>query len=187
MIVGDPEKFAIESQITEAYESRSLFGLGLFVIHVSGFRYGVYEPRATALGCSLQAIRRRIQQRGEHVAPFASEPDGANIADAFRRHFYSGDEAESYFRLPSAEFAMYFLSNELVLVPDGDEAFDDGSYILQFDINGEVRLVAFQSIGHWQHEPRTLRDLILDQEQFYSVLQNWERAFVLECSRQRSE
>ena len=32
----------------------------------------------------------------------------------------------------------------LVSAPDGDEAFDDGSYVLQFDVGDRVRLIAFK-------------------------------------------
>jgi immunity protein 42 of polymorphic toxin system len=36
MIVGNPSIFAIESQITKAYESLSMRALGFFVVHIGG-------------------------------------------------------------------------------------------------------------------------------------------------------
>jgi hypothetical protein len=51
--------------------------------------------------------------------------------------------------------------------PDGDEAFDDGSYILHFDIGNRVRLVAFKSqAGGYHNDPMTLRDLWIEAEEF---------------------
>lgn len=44
MTIGDPAVFAVESQITSAYERLSLRALGLFVIHIQGQTYGVRLP-----------------------------------------------------------------------------------------------------------------------------------------------
>lgn len=41
MIVGDPTQFAIESEITIAYDRLDLRGLGYFLIHIEGYPYGV--------------------------------------------------------------------------------------------------------------------------------------------------
>jgi hypothetical protein len=35
-------------------------------------------------------------------------------------------------------------SRHILWAPDGDAAFDDGSYILQFDVDERVRLIAFK-------------------------------------------
>lgn len=53
MIVGNPSTFAIESQITRAFERLSFRAPGSFTILVDGFRYGVYEPDATLLAVPL--------------------------------------------------------------------------------------------------------------------------------------
>ena len=49
-----------------------------------------------------------------------------------------------HFGLSETEFTETIYSNSLVGAPDGDEAFDDGSYVLQFDVGDRVRLIAFQ-------------------------------------------
>jgi hypothetical protein len=64
--------------------------------------------------------------------------------------------------------------------PDGDEAFDDSSYVLQFGVGDRVRLIAFR-----QNEEDG--DIIVDLEQawlaasdFYDVLERWRACFLSE-------
>jgi hypothetical protein len=132
MIIGDPSVFAVESGITEAFDSLSQRALGFFVIHVGSRRFGVYEPDATMMGCSFDIVQRRIARRGTHIASFANESDGGKIADAFRAAVYAEVQDGEYLGVPPAEFRDLFYrgSNELMWAPDGDEAFDDGSFVL---------------------------------------------------------
>src|SRR5262245_61090926 len=135
MIVGDPAIFAIESGITQAYEHPWVRALGFFVIHVRGRRFGVYKPDATLLACSFDQVTRRLADRSRHTSSFAAEADAGQIADAFRNAVFSSEPQGSYFGLPRSEFCALFSrrANDCMWAPDGDEAFDDGSYVLQFD------------------------------------------------------
>jgi hypothetical protein len=187
MTVGDPSRFAIESAITDAYERLSLLGLGFFVIHVGGRRYGVYSPDATMLACSLDTVEKRIAHRGKHTSPFATELDAGKIADAVRNAIYANEDErdESYFGVSRPEFEDLIRSNHILWAPDGDEAFDDGSFVLQFDVMDRVRLVAFTSGENYLHDPPTLRDVWLPAEEFYDVLQRWRKAFLAEWATMR--
>jgi hypothetical protein len=60
MMIGNPGIFAIESEISRAYERLGLRALGFFVLHVGGRRYGVYEPEATMLANSFDDVQERI-------------------------------------------------------------------------------------------------------------------------------
>jgi hypothetical protein len=179
MVIGNPSVFAIESGITQAYERLSQRALGFFVVHVGDRRFGVCESDATMLGCSFDTVQRRVARRGTHTASFAIDPDAAKIADAFRNALYAEDQDEDYFGIPRAEFSKLFDqdSNDLKWAPDGDEAFDDGSYILQFDVKDRVRLIAFKSCEEYIHDPATLSDVWLAADDFYRVLQQWQQAF----------
>jgi Immunity protein 42 len=75
VIIGDIRTFAIESEITEAYERPCIRALGLFVTHVGGARYGVYDATASLLANSFDAVQSRIARRGLHTAPFAEKRD----------------------------------------------------------------------------------------------------------------
>jgi Immunity protein 42 len=177
MVIGDPSVFAIESAISQAYDRLSFRGLGYFVIHVKCRRYGVCEPEATMLACSLDAVERRISDRGCHTTAFATELDAAQIADAFRSVFYAEEQSESYFGMPAANFAETISSKHIQWAPDGDEAFDDGSYVLQFDVGGQVRLIAFRCGPDGCHDSSTLSDLWIASDEFYALLRRWRDSF----------
>jgi hypothetical protein len=177
LIIGDPSVFAIESSITEAYERLSFRGLGLFVIYVSGLCYGIRSAESTMLACSFDEVGRRIRMRGGHTVPFAAETDGGGIADAFRNAIYSEEPRESHFGIPLPRFREMIYSKRIVWAPDGDEAFDDGSYVLQFDVEDRVRLIAFKSVPGHTYDPATLRNTYLVADDFYGLLQRWHGAF----------
>jgi len=184
MLIGDQSIFAIESGITHAYERLSLRALGFFVIHIEGRCYGVCSPDATMLACSFDEVEDRIARRGHHTAPFASESNAGTIADAFLNAIYAPDqESECFFNLSQPEFHSLVSSNHVEWAPDGDEAFDDGSHIVQFEIEDRVRLVAFKtSEKGYRHDPGTLSDIWLEADEFYQVLQSWHDAFEAEWS-----
>jgi hypothetical protein len=179
LIIGNPSGLAIESNITRAYQRVSFRALGFFIIYVGGRCYGKRSPDSTMLACSYDEVERRIAMRGGHTVPFANESDAGKIADAFRDAIYAERQKESYFGVPLTEFADVIQSKRIVWAPDGDEAFDDGSYVLQFDVRDRVRLIAFKSEGSG-YDPATLSDVWLSGDDFYNVLQRWHDAFEAE-------
>jgi hypothetical protein len=176
MIFGDPGIFAVESGITEAYARPGLSALGFFVIYIQGNRYGVYQSDATLLGNSFDQVQTRISRRGLHIAPYATEFGAGRIADAFRGAIYADDPHEDYLGLPRNEFRDLAYSGDLLWGPDGDEALDDGSYVLQFDVGDRVRLIAFKCRQNGLHDPPTLREAWISAEEYYQVLCNWREA-----------
>jgi hypothetical protein len=132
------------------------------------------------LANSFDEVQARIGFRSKHVAPFATEPDAGAIADAFRNAIYADDQAEDYFGIPLAEFCNFFHQTSRVAWGPGDEAFDDGSYVLQFDVDSRVRLIAFKSDEGYRHAPGTLSDVWLPADDFYNVLHEWHDGFEAE-------
>ncbi len=180
MIIGDPSTFAIESGITRAYERLSFRALGFFVIHIRGRCFGVRAPDASLLACSLGEVEDRLARRGSHTAPFVIE-SGGDIADAIRVAIHAPeDEVKRLFEMSQAELSTYLYSQHLIWAPNGDGAFDDGSYVLQFDAGDRVRLIGFRSGDGYHHDPATLVDLWLDASAFYTILDQWRRAFLSE-------
>lgn len=181
MIIGNPSVFAIESSISRAYERLSFRALGFFVIYVGGRCYGRCSPDSTMLACSYDEVERRIAGRGSHTTPFATESEAGRIADAFRNAVYAEKQEERYFDIPLADFIDMIHSKRTVWAPDGDEAFDDGSYVLQFDVGDRVRLIAFKSIENGcLHDPAARSDVWLAADDFYRILQDWRDAFEAE-------
>jgi hypothetical protein len=175
MIIGSKSKFAIESVITKAYKRLSFRALGYFVIYIKGTKYGIDLPNATLLACSFDEVENRLLGRGSHKAFFDKEPDANKIADAVCSSIYSEEQKGNYFfSIPCANFYDIIVTNKLMWAPDGDQAFDDGSHILQFDIEDQVRLIGFK---RYENVVNNLTDIWLDASVFYTILQRWHDTF----------
>jgi len=179
MFVGDAATFAVESEISQAYQRLSFRGLGFFVIHLGGLVYGVKAPDATLLACSFEQVCERLESRGKHDGSVFSNVDAGGVADAFTRAAYAPSSEETILGLSEAELRDAIYSNKLQWAPDGDEAFDDGSYVLQFDVGTRVRLIGFKH-DSFRHEPATLREVWLEADAFYGVLSQWRDRFLAE-------
>lgn len=177
MIIGEPSVFAVESSITEAYEELYLRALGFFVIYVDGLFYGRRSANSTMLARSFDEVGNRIAMRGSHVVPFVAETDAGRIATAFRNAIYGEEQKASYFDIPLSQFMGMIYSKRIVWAPDGDEAFDDGSYVLQFDVQDQVRLIAFKTVTCHPYDLATIREICLPADEFYGLLQRWHGAF----------
>ena len=131
------------------------------------------------LACSYFKVKERLKWAGRHTAPFSSDEDGEKIANAYRTAIYAPDQDnEVFFGLPQPEFRALVYERKFVWAPDGDEAFDDGSFVLHFDAGDQVRLIGFKTeIVGYRHEQGTLRDLSLGEKEFYGILSEWTNAF----------
>ena len=180
MMVGDPSVFAIDSYISIAYSRLSFRALGYFTIIILGKRYGVKKPDATMLACSLEEVERRLRCRGTHTSPRYEGCSSSEIIEAFRNHYYLigvGDDELDWRRNNDEDV---FYSNNLVWAPDGDSAFDDDSYVLQFDIRNDVRLIGFKARENPLFDPSTLGEVVLKADEFYSILEQWRNEFLSE-------
>jgi len=178
LVVGNPSVFALESGITQPYERLSLRALGYFVVHVGGRVYGIRSPEATMLACSLDAVRRRIAKRGTHCLSFVSDSAADQIVAAFCAAMSGeGSRNNGILGMEPSEFLDALNFNEAVMAPDGDEAFDDGSYILHFDQGDSVRLIAFKNVGSGHDIASTIAEIVISAEMFYGILDEWQQAF----------
>ncbi|WP_158229086.1 Imm42 family immunity protein [Chitinimonas sp. BJB300] len=178
MVFGNPKTLAIESSITEPYEQLSQLALGYFVIVVGDKSFGVKAPDATLLSCSYYAVKERLERRGTHSVSFESDSDPIKIVDAYLASVYQDNrQNETFFGLSSNDFSEEIHSKNIVWAPDGDQAFDDGSHVLQFDIGNKVRLIAFKNEGKLEEVIPTMSETWLSSDEYYSTLQEWLKAF----------
>ncbi|MCW3849387.1 immunity 42 family protein [Sphingomonas sp. LB-2] len=180
MIVGDPESFAIESAITMAIADTSQRALGFFIVHIRGSVFGVRTPDASMLACSFDEVKRRLDGRGTHRMPNLSGIDAPLVAEAVLDAIYGNSGRSSYFGMTSSEFTDAIYGNRLIWAPDGDEAFDDGSHILQFDVEDRVRLLAFRNLDCRTDAINSLREAWIEGDAFYRVLADWSALFAEE-------
>ncbi|MBK8913135.1 MAG: hypothetical protein IPM64_00795 [Phycisphaerales bacterium] len=179
IVSGDRETFAIECTLTYAYERLGARALGMFVVHVGGLCFGVREPLATLLACAFDEVERRLATRGTHLADLSEHPDAAEIAAAFRGACYDMAPADAYLGVPTQRIHESFHSGRIAYLSTvSDEAFDDGSYVLQFDVRDQVRVIAFRLNSEGRIAAETVRDVWLDADTFYGVLQQWRDSFL---------
>jgi hypothetical protein len=113
------------------------------------------------------------------VATFSRE-DPDLIAEAYRSAVYEENPRSAYFGLAHKAFVESIHIANIQWAPDGDAAFDDDSYILQSDVDSQVRLIAFKSTPTGSYDPSTLADLWIPAREFYQILQRWHDDFVAE-------
>jgi Immunity protein 42 len=178
LTVGDPSIFAIESSVNVRYESLSQRALGFFVIHVNGLSFGVRSPQATLLACSFDSVQRRINHRGHHIASFGNNVEATLLAKAvITAVYYEELQGNEFFNMSTKEFVNVIVANELLWAPDGDEAFDDGSHVLQFDVGDMVRLIAFKNPINLDNGISKFTEVWLKQSDFYHILEEWQQKF----------
>ncbi|MBA3040237.1 MAG: immunity 42 family protein [Alphaproteobacteria bacterium] len=180
MIVGDCCVFAIESRITDAVESLSQLALGSFFIHVGGRTYGSREPDASMLGCSFNEVEHRLQRRGTHQFPALADVAAADVTAAYLNAIYRDSPRMNYFGLSRQQFADALQSSGSIWAPDGDQAFDDGSHILQFDVGCRVRIIAFLNTESPGELSGTIREEWMDADLFYAIVSGWKTLFSIE-------
>jgi hypothetical protein len=181
MIAGNPFIFAIESEISVAYERLSRRALGFFAIHVGGRCYGIRTWDATALSAAFDGVVKRIARRGGHKAPAISGADAEAIVTAYiRAEYIDHDEEELFHGMRDGQFNNLIQLTGISWAPDGEEGFDDGSHVLQFDIGNSVRLIAFTRRSSPLLDPGSLRDVWLESKVFYDILQDWHDRFKAE-------
>ena len=130
------------------------------------------------LACSFDAVGRRISQRGAHVCAFGAEADAGAIADSVSLAIYADlPPGQMFWSIKTQRLVDQVYSRNLLWAPDGDEAFDDGSCILQFDVQDRSRVIAFKRDSAHLHDPQTLQDVWLKQDDFYGTLQKWHQQF----------
>lgn len=181
LICGNPDIFAIESSITEAFENPGQRALGYFLIEVSGKSYGVRSPAATLLACSFDAVGRRLKRRGSHCLPFNTDLSAAQIVDTVRGAIYDEHrQNDTFFGLSADQFNSVLTANEVIWAPDGDAAFDDGGHVLQFDRGDMVRLIAFRNAADSRVVIESTSEAHLTADEFYHILRSWYHAFETE-------
>jgi len=177
LLIGEVSEFAIESGISEAFLRLGARALGYFVLHVGGREYGVRAPDATLLGCSFDEVGRRIAAKGSHQAPF-SAVDASEIAQSIRAARYDPNSDDKWMLgMRGAQLDELVTSRNLLWAPDGDQAFDDGSFVIQMDLGESARLIAFKSTQGYTVDDGSLRDVTIEAKAFDALLARWYSEF----------
>lgn len=155
--------------------------VGKFVIYLGGRKFGIDTPDATVLGCTYDSAIKRLRHRGGHV--YENEP-GFGTEDFLAKYQavefgigrawpYPEDASDRAFRNALHD-------RNLILAPDGEEAFDDGSNILQIDTAEGVEVLGFLNEEKPSLVAASLVHLKMDAESFYLPLRDWTNWFEVE-------
>jgi hypothetical protein len=170
--IGD-DTFGIVYEYEQFFEQKSFLALARFGYCVKSEVFGC---RTTSMmGCTLDAVERAIARRGEHLASCSAWRSAFMIAAMYRNHVY-GDETMQVEDISDYAACLHEIhTNDVVLAPDGDEAFDCGSYVLIFDVDAAVRVIAFQTEGSGSafFLPANLQEVWVPADHFYGVLDEW--------------
>jgi PKD repeat protein len=174
--------FSIQSLTSSTYSNKSIMAVGYFLININGISYGVKEKDATVLACSYDSVINRLKMRGKHIAPVdLIMLPGLKIAQLVRSILFDSthnDQDDWKFNISHHDLADIIYKNNLLWAPDGDEAFDDGSNVLQFDIDNEnVRLIGYKTTKENKVDISTLTDLLISSDKFYLSLKEWADGF----------
>jgi hypothetical protein len=180
MLVGNPKVLAIESGIAKPLPALSERALGHFVLHVGGRAYGNPSPTATLLACSFDQVGRRLERKGTHLAPFSSEPAADIVRSVVKVKYQGYDAADRFFSMSPDAFDSALTLSKICWAPDGDAAFDDGGNVLHFDLQDEVRLIAFKNEADVASILPSVADVRLPASAFYGVLDEWHARFEAE-------
>jgi hypothetical protein len=179
-LIGNLNEFAIDWGITRPYESASLLALGWFTVWLKGKQFGVKSPEATMLACSFDEVKKRISDRGTHTAIFSKE-SASSIVAAYRSVRYEKlPSFDDILGLSKHKVEDELLKKKIQWCPDGDEAFDDGSHILQFDLDKEVRLIGFNNSEYKTDTYDKIVDLWIPSDHYYGLLTDWINVFTIE-------
>ncbi len=180
MLIGDPSVFAIESGVSRHLVSRSQMAVGYFLIHVGGIEFGVREQEASLLACSYDSVCERIQNRCNHRLKLKRAYQTLELVQAYQSAIYGvGPECETYLGLDVESFRDQFARSKVGWAPDGDEAFDDGSHIMQFDTEDDVCLIGFKN-DHYIENIQEIVEISMDGDAYYGVLETWSELFLSE-------
>lgn len=169
-----------KAALPRCFEHPTPSALGYFIIHVGGRAYGVREPEASLLGCSFDGVEHRLWRRGTHLLPLSAGVSAAELASAYLDLIYRDNARSDYFGLSPRQFEDALFSSGVIWAPDGDEAFDDGSHVLQFDVGTHVRIVAFSNTEEPDELAQTVREEWIHADLFYATVSCWKVLFSAE-------
>ncbi len=175
------DQFYLESYVDSYLPNISQMAIGYFNISIGGRVFGVRKNDATLLACSYDAVLRRLKGRNAHTLSFGETfPPNVFVAALLRSHL--GDLSHGLLLSDEEfeEFRAKLFSNDIFWAPDGDAAFDDGSYVIQIDCKDIVRVIGF-TYGKSRNETlASVSEVWIESDDFYAVLEKWSKCFLAE-------
>lgn len=122
--------------------------------------------------------------RGQHQIDFLINLEAHEIAKGFCSAMYGSEGGDTgALDISPSTLLDCFYEKKIVWAPDGDQVFDDGSHVLQFDVGEKIRLIGFRNSDETKSMRDTVSEYWMKADEFYGILDRWVRCFNLERER----
>lgn len=176
IVLGHSDSFMLDTCVSFIYPgNRITNAIGWFNIWISGHRYGCHEPDSTALAHSYDCVGAIIRNRGGHTSAL-SEYSADDVALRLGGACFGDLEFTEVQGMSSDELYADVIRRRLWWAPDGDEAFDDGSNVILFDVGAHVRLVGFRMTDDAESVV-DVHESTVPEAVFYDLLIEWRNGF----------
>lgn len=171
MLIGSIKRFAIEYTIREFYEN-NFIGDGKFLVYINGIPYGQNRDDSTTFSCIIPELGKRIITR-KITDKILRENGHAEIAHNYYDCFFADEPKTTYFGLSKKDFEKVIIENNCSW--NGmDEAFDDGSFILQINMNSTTtKLIGFKAISCFPVEIEKISTIEISVDVFNTTIQQF--------------
>lgn len=168
MLIGGKDKFAIETECNNFYYDEWI-GEGYFIVYIDGCPYGIRDTYATLLYCIYYDMEELQNKEFLNLDTLADYSD-ASIAEVF----YDMHCREKHRKdIKDYEKLEHLIRNQRIDWPNPECAFDDGSFVLQLREHDYVRLIGFQTDGHYNL--RNIHSVKISEEYYQSVIAGAKR------------
>lgn len=166
-MTGDVRTFAIDTALHPECLRTHQEAFGRHQLWVGGQVYGRHDEDASCLAATFDNTVRIFQERGSFELPGPISPIEA--LELAHKVIFLGDELLPMHLRPFINSCGYW--SRRLLAPDGEEAFDDGAFVMPIEHRGDVIIAAAFSNAHGLIGPISEARMIADD--FYQVLGGW--------------
>jgi hypothetical protein len=164
MIVGNKFEFAIEYTIQEFYQS-NFIGDGMFIIYIENIVYGKIDERQTTFSGIIPSLGRRAKEVNI-VHDYLKNIDTMDLCDAWFQYSF---QKENGTRIDAS--VMKLISKYDIEWHTMDEAFDDGSTVLQINEGNTVRLIGLKYDTNYSDYKKSINYISLPTNVFCNTIE----------------
>ncbi|MCA9290144.1 MAG: hypothetical protein KDA25_03385 [Phycisphaerales bacterium] len=166
-LFGDQQRFAVEVRYgsDSARDIGSAFGR--FRLWIRGQSFGCPGDSSSCFAPSGESLRQRWRQRGQHHADWVDrERPLAALREVHELVYLLTDDDLAERGLQPNRVAE---AVNLMMAPDGSEAFDDGSLVIQWDTDDQV--IVAGTIVTDEGVDDSIALIALANNEFYGIIQ----------------
>lgn len=166
MIIGDKQIFAIDFKIYTPIDN-FFIGDGYFLVYIDGFEYGIKKSNATVFGSIEWELKtefmNHVNNENLELCGFSRQ----NICDVYYdKHYREIND----FSIDDYEAISKTLEESPKSIKEWslETAFDDGSFVLQYNTKNEICLLGFKTYEY--EKIKDIHSACISKEYYINVL-----------------